>query len=77
MPLDLLIQETKGLSEEAIMEIVRFTRFIKLETMILPFEDGKKTNDGKAIRRQAGLLKGRIKMAEDFDAPLDDFEEYM
>ena len=28
-------------------------------------------------RRQSGSARGQIKMAEDFDAPLDDFREYM
>ena len=28
-------------------------------------------------RRQAGSAKGMIHMADDFDAPLEDFEEYM
>ena len=28
-------------------------------------------------RRQAGSAKGMIHLADDFDAPLEDFEEYM
>lgn len=28
-------------------------------------------------KRQAGRLKGKIVLAEDFDAPLEDFKEYM
>jgi Protein of unknown function (DUF2281) len=28
-------------------------------------------------RRQFGCAKGKIKMSMDFDAPLDDFKEYM
>lgn len=28
-------------------------------------------------RRQSGSARGQIVMAEDFDAPLDDFHEYM
>ena len=27
--------------------------------------------------KQAGMLKGKIHMSDDFDAPLDDFKEYM
>ena len=27
-------------------------------------------------KRKLGTAKGRIKIADDFDAPLDDFEEY-
>jgi antitoxin (DNA-binding transcriptional repressor) of toxin-antitoxin stability system len=30
-----------------------------------------------SFRRQPGRAKGLIWMAEDFDAPLDDFKEYM
>ena len=29
------------------------------------------------VRRQAGSAKGQIKLAADFDAPLDEFAEYM
>lgn len=28
-------------------------------------------------RRQSGSARGQIKMADDFDAPLEDFREYM
>ena len=75
MPLDLLLQETKGLSDEALMEVVRFIRFMKLETMNqsrrieVPGEDRKV--------RHAGKYQGLIKIADDFDAPMDDFREYM
>lgn len=31
----------------------------------------------KAAQPVFGRLKGKIKMADDFDAPLDDFKEYM
>lgn len=31
----------------------------------------------KRVRRQAGFLRGRIWIAEDFDDPLPEFEEYM
>lgn len=34
---------------------------------------GKSTND----KRPFGILKGKIKMADDFDEPLDDFKDYM
>ena len=31
----------------------------------------------KKVRRKRGSAKGLIKMADDFDAPLEDFKEYM
>ena len=33
--------------------------------------------DGVYPQRQIGLAKGKIKMADDFNAPLDDFKDYM
>ncbi len=31
---------------------------------------------GKIKKRKAGLLKGQVQMAPDFDEPLEDFNEY-
>ena len=39
---------------------------------ILPIEE---KSEGKYPK--PGVLKGKIKMSDDFDAPLADFEEYM
>ncbi|MGK5091009.1 type II toxin-antitoxin system prevent-host-death family antitoxin [Deltaproteobacteria bacterium TL4] len=33
-------------------------------------------NKGKIVRK-AGSAKGKIKISDDFDEPLDDFQEYM
>ncbi len=33
--------------------------------------------DAPPKKRKAGLLKGKIWMAEDFDAPLEDLKDYM
>ncbi|KQM66405.1 hypothetical protein ASE74_08350 [Pedobacter sp. Leaf216] len=35
-----------------------------------------KKNEEKQ-QRKLGLLKGKMKMSEDFNAPLDDFRDYM
>ena len=41
-------------------------------------EQDEELSTPKASVRQAGTLKGTVKyMAPDFDAPLDDFREYM
>lgn len=32
--------------------------------------------EGKQPQRVIGLFKGQVEMAPDFDAPLEDFEEY-
>jgi hypothetical protein len=37
----------------------------------------KTTPKSKKVTPQFGSAKGKIKMSADFDAPLDDFKEYM
>lgn len=73
MALELLMQEAQGLSEEALMEVVRFVRFIKSEDRTA---GAAKTAEPRKVR-QAGGFRGQIWMAEDFDAPMDEFKEYM
>ena len=51
-------------------EDVIITRNDGLSFKIVPFQR-------KKPRPVFGSAKGLIKMAEDFDAPLDDFKEYM
>jgi hypothetical protein len=43
----------------------------EVELIILPAEN---RNPKKSA---FGSMKGKIKMADDFDAPMDDFKEYM
>ena len=44
----------------------------QVEVIILPAAE----SDKMAVHGY-GVLKGQIEMAEDFDAPLEDFKEYM
>jgi len=37
----------------------------------------KKRKKKNGAKRKAGFLKGKIKMNDDFDEPLEDFKEYM
>ena len=74
MPFELLIQETQGLSDEAIMEVVRFVRFMKYEAKKAPAQAGQPE---KKKFRTAGKYRGQGWMADDFDSPLEDFKEYM
>lgn len=39
--------------------------------------DAEGTPQATAGKREMGFLKGKIWMADDFDAPLDDFADYM
>ena len=76
MALDILLDEARGLPEDALMEVVRFTRFIKIETRSKSSEIGG-LNKNKKVLRTAGKYRGKIKMTEDFDEPLTEFKEYM
>ncbi len=74
MLVDTLVKEAQGLPEDMVMNIVRYTRFLKSEYGAQPVREMTK-NDG--WYRKPGLLKGQIVMSDDFDEPLDDFAEYM
>ena len=68
MALELLLQEAQGLSEDSLMEVLRFMRFNKAE--------GERAAS-QTTQRKAGQYRGQIWMAEDFDAPMSEFKEYM
>ncbi len=34
-------------------------------------------SEAQNIKRVPGIMKGEVYMSDDFDAPLDDFKEYM
>ena len=72
MPLEMLIEEAKGLTDEALLEVVHFVQFLKVtpSNMITTSSTEKKTY------RKPGLYKDKIKVAEGFDDPLEEFEEY-
>lgn len=73
MAYELLIQEAQGMSESALMEVVRFMRFLKNEAAAR--SEGREGS--RPAVRKAGLYRGKVAMAEDFDAPLEEFKEYM
>ncbi len=71
MAIELILQEAQGLSEESLMEVLRFMRFIKAES-----GTAESAEERTPVRR-AGLYRGQIWAADDFDAPLDEFKEYV
>lgn len=78
MAYELLIQEAQGMSEVALMEVVRFMRFIKGERREEASKSAaEQTEDMSKWIRRPGGLSGRIVMSDDFDEPLEEFEEYM
>jgi hypothetical protein len=52
-------------------EVLHYTQFL--------LETHAKSNSVPTKKREAGFLKGTfvLPLAEDFDAPLEDFQEYM
>jgi hypothetical protein len=49
------------------LEILHYTEFLV----------NKCSENDSTKKRKAGLLKGKIWMSDDFDDPLEEFEEYM
>lgn len=43
---------------------------------VIVLYDEKTSNNNSKKRRRVGSAEGLIKMSADFDAPLEDFEEY-
>ena len=78
MPIDVLLQEARGMTDDAIMEVIHYMQYLKIAPArksayaVMPIAESE-----KKIYRKPGLYKGKIKMAAGFDEPLDDFEEYM
>ncbi len=77
MALDLIVQEAAGMSDEALTEVLHFMRFIKMESAGAGAVSKRAApHPGKKLRT-GGIYQGKIRIADDFDAPLDDFREYM
>ena len=68
MALETLLREALGASDEILSEVILYLRELKKN------ESKKKESDRKNLY---GMFKGQIAVSDDFDAPLDDFQEYM
>ncbi len=66
----LILSQLYTLPENLKTEVLRFILFLKSESE-------SDTVIAEKKQRVFGRSKGRYKMADDFDAPLDDFNEYM
>lgn len=49
----------------------------KVEVIILPLDEGEIEIVAETARPQFGNARGQVIMSDDFDAPLEDFAEYM
>ena len=75
MELEMLMDEAKDMSEDTLMQVVQYMRFLKWEK--LQPQAPSLSQEKKAVRRRPGLYQGLIQIADDFDAPLADMKEYM
>lgn len=74
MPTSELMKAINGLNSEN-------RNFVEKMIFLLIKEQGEGMNSKKTASmkhyREPGIMKGRVIMADDFDAPLEDMKEYM
>lgn len=63
-----ILAKINGLPEELKQEVLHYIEFLQ-EKYAAQNQSSKK--------RRAGSAKGKYKLAPDFDAPLEDFRDYM
>ena len=70
MPLEMVIKNENGLSDRYVDMVVSYIRFLQTQ-------EQQNTAQSKKKRPPFGPYQGKGWMADDFDAPLEDFKEYM
>lgn len=73
MTANIIFQEIQNLPEPLQQQVLDFVRFLKTKRV----KEKTKKPDEAPPKRIFGLAKGKIHLAPDFDAPLEDFKEYM
>ena len=66
----MLAEQARGLSQESILDVARYIEFLKSK-------QAAKHTESQHANRFDCLVGGLKYIADDFDAPLDDFKEYM
>ena len=64
----LLFKKLNNLPEHLKAEVLDFVEFLLAK---------QQKNQPQAAKPKFGSAKGQFKMSDDFDAPLDDFKEYV
>ncbi len=64
----LILSQIQQLPEQLRQEVLHYIEFLQAKY---------NTQNRKIKNRKAGSAKGKFKLAPDFDAPLEDFKEYM
>jgi hypothetical protein len=63
----ILVKEIETLPSKIQQEVFDFVEFIKVK-----YQQKQPLNE-----REFGFAKGKVKLHEDFDAPLDEFKDYI
>lgn len=72
-----LLETFNKLPEPLQKEVLHYAEFLA-EKCIKDSPENGQTTEGKPGKRGIfGIWKGKIKMADDFDEPLEEFKEYM
>ncbi|MEM1292867.1 MAG: DUF2281 domain-containing protein [Cyanobacteria bacterium P01_H01_bin.162] len=67
-----ILEKLETLPEALQTEVLHYIEFL-LER----YTNTNRETETSVKKRQAGLLEGKIWMADDFDEPLEDFKDYM
>ena len=68
----LILEKLEELPESLQTEVLHYIEFLlEKYAKVSPQEETLKK------KRKAGLLKGKVWMSDDFDAPLEDLKDYM
>jgi len=63
---DLVIEHIRRLPDQLVAEVLDFVQLL----------EQKRAVPGQSAPREPGSAKGLIWIADDFDAPIDDFKDY-
>ena len=74
---DTLLQEVNVLSPAYYSEVLGFIETLKANVAKPEMDTPTTTNRKRPRSELRGWLKGKVWMADDFDAPLEEMQEYM
>ncbi len=66
----LILSQIQQLPEQLKQEVLHYVEFLQKKY-------NAQNQSNKRKKRKAGSAKGKYELAPDFDAPLEDFKEYM
>ena len=72
-----LIREIDRIPQKYFSEVISFLGYLQHKAQQEQQAQNNNAVEQPQGRRGYGSLKGQIWMADDFDAPLDDFKDYM